>query len=115
MKRLHELGARKFIVVGVGPLGCIPFIRAINLLPNGHCFGEVNDLIQGYNKKLNGVLDQLNQELGPEAIFVYANSYDIFMKIIVNYHQYGKPTTLFLIFTILIILFISLINLFGIC
>ncbi|XP_062025694.1 GDSL esterase/lipase At5g41890 [Rosa rugosa] len=89
LKRLHELGARKFIVVGVGPLGCIPFIRAVNLLPSGHCFGEVNDLIQGYNKKLNGLLDQLNQVLGPEAIFVYANSYDIFMKIIVNYHQYG--------------------------
>ncbi|KAL6181740.1 hypothetical protein ACLB2K_048389 [Fragaria x ananassa] len=48
LKRLHELGARKFIVVGVGPLGCIPFIRAINLLPSGHCFGEVNDVIQGF-------------------------------------------------------------------
>ncbi|CAL9030563.1 unnamed protein product [Prunus brigantina] len=89
LKRLHLLGARKFIVVGVGPLGCIPFIRAIKLLPSGQCSAEVNELIQGYNTKLNGVLDQLNQELGPEAIFVYANSFDIFMKIIGNYHQYG--------------------------
>lgn len=90
MKRLHELGARKFIVVGIGPLGCIPFIRAINLLPSEQCFAEANELIQGYNMKLNGVLDQLNQDLGPEAIFVYANSFDIFMKIIVNYQQYGN-------------------------
>ncbi|KAM1376802.1 hypothetical protein ACFX13_039204 [Malus domestica] len=89
LKRLHELGARKFVVVGVGPIGCIPFIRAIHLLPSGQCFAEVNELIQGYNTKLNGVLDQINQELGPEAIFVYANSFDIFTKIIVNYHQYG--------------------------
>lgn len=90
VKRLHLLGARKFIVVGVGPLGCIPFIRAIKLLPSGQCSAEVNELIQGYNTKLKGVLDQLNQELGPEAIFVYANSFDIFMKIIGNYHQYGN-------------------------
>ncbi|KAB2608938.1 GDSL esterase/lipase [Pyrus ussuriensis x Pyrus communis] len=87
LKRLHELGARKFVVAGIGPLGCIPFIRAISL--SGRCFVEVNEIIQGYNMKLNGVLDQLNQELGPEAIFLYANSFDIFMKIIVNYHQYG--------------------------
>ncbi|XP_030955824.1 GDSL esterase/lipase At5g41890 [Quercus lobata] len=89
LKRLHELGARKFIVVGVGPIGCIPFVRSLNLLASGKCSIKVNDLIQGYNKKLNMALDQLNQQLGPEAIFVYANSFDIVMRIILNYHQYG--------------------------
>ncbi|XVF10307.1 hypothetical protein REPUB_Repub07fG0171300 [Reevesia pubescens] len=89
LKRLHELGARKLIVVGVGPLGCIPFVRAFNLLPSGKCSGEVNALIQGYNEKLKELLSRLNQEMGPEAIFVFANSYDVFMKIIANYRQYG--------------------------
>ncbi|EOY23881.1 GDSL-like Lipase/Acylhydrolase superfamily protein [Theobroma cacao] len=89
LKRLHELGARKLLVVGVGPLGCIPFVRAFNLLPSGKCSAQVNALIQGYNEKLKELLNRLNQEMGPEAIFVFANSYDIFMKIIVNYHQYG--------------------------
>lgn len=83
------MGARKFVVVGIGPLGCIPFVRALNLLPSGKCSVGVNELIQGYNKKLNATLDQLNQELGPESMFVYANSYDIFWKIIRNYRQYG--------------------------
>lgn len=89
MKRLYEFGARKFIVVGVGPLGCIPFIRALNLMPSGKCSVEVNELIKAYNKKLNRVVDHFNKEFGPDTIFVYANSYDIFIKIIENYDQYG--------------------------
>ncbi|KAK6948004.1 GDSL lipase/esterase [Dillenia turbinata] len=89
LMRLHELGARKFVVVGVGPLGCIPFVRALNLLGSGRCSSEINKLIIGYNSKLRDVLQQLNQNLGPEAMFVYANSYDIFSHIIQNYRQYG--------------------------
>ncbi|WCJ26642.1 GDSL esterase/lipase At5g41890 [Euphorbia peplus] len=89
LKRLHELGGRKFIVVGVGPLGCIPFVRALHLLPKGQCSTKVNDLIEGYNIKLSQMLSGLNQELGPESVFVFANSYDIVLNIILDYHQYG--------------------------
>ncbi|OMP02810.1 Lipase, GDSL [Corchorus olitorius] len=89
LKRLHELGARKMVVVGVGPLGCIPFVRAFKLLPSGECSREVNSLIQAYNAKLKELLNRLNQEMGPESMLVFANSFDIFMKIIANYRQYG--------------------------
>ncbi|XP_031262770.1 GDSL esterase/lipase At5g41890-like [Pistacia vera] len=89
LQRLHELGARKFVVVGVGPLGCIPFVRALKLLPSEQCWTKVNELVQGYNNKLKEELTRLNQEMGPEAIFVYANSYDVFSSIIINYRQYG--------------------------
>lgn len=78
------------MVVGVGPLGCIPFVRAINFLPTtGECATGVNELVQSYNKKLKRLLDHLNQEMEPETIFVYANSYDIVMGIIQNYQEYG--------------------------
>ncbi|KAG8476435.1 hypothetical protein CXB51_033397 [Gossypium anomalum] len=87
--RLHEMGARKFIVVGVGPLGCIPFVRALKLLRSGQCSSAVNTLIQAYNQRLKELLSRLNQEMGPETIFVFANSYNVFMDIIANYHQYG--------------------------
>ncbi|KAK9093814.1 hypothetical protein Scep_025283 [Stephania cephalantha] len=90
LKRLHTLGARKFIVVGVGPLGCIPFVRALNLIPNGRCATEANKLTQGYNKKLVKLLNGLNQEFGPEAIFIYANSYNILIDIIRNSQDYGN-------------------------
>ncbi|XP_021768502.1 GDSL esterase/lipase At5g41890-like [Chenopodium quinoa] len=89
LKRLHKLGASKFIVVGIGPLGCIPFVRAMKLDWFEKCSNEVNELIQGYNKKLIRELSLLNEELGQEAVFVYANSYDIFMDIISNYQHYG--------------------------
>lgn len=89
MKRLHALGARKFVVVGVGPLGCIPFVRAIHFVTNEKCLEEVNRLIETYNFKLSGVVDQLNLEFGLNTMFVYANSYAVFTKIIVNYRQYG--------------------------
>ncbi|XP_073285710.1 GDSL esterase/lipase At5g41890-like [Primulina huaijiensis] len=89
LEQLYVFGARKFVVVGIGPLGCIPFIRAINLIPSGKCSGEVNALVQGYNQKLQSKLDQMNKDLRPNAVFVYANSYDIFRDIILNYHKYG--------------------------
>ncbi|KAK8502451.1 hypothetical protein V6N13_130499 [Hibiscus sabdariffa] len=89
LERLHEMGARKLIVVGVGPLGCIPFVRAFNLLPSGKCSSAVNALIRAYNQRLKALLSRLNQEIGSDAIFVFANSYDVFMDILANYHRFG--------------------------
>lgn len=97
-------------MVGVGPLGCIPFVRATNLLlASGKCSVKVNGLIKGYNKKLNTTLDRLNQQLGPETIFVYANSYDVFQRIMLNHRQYGSPKSLSLIFRLIIALLFLLI------
>ncbi|KAL2902876.1 hypothetical protein RDABS01_027958 [Bienertia sinuspersici] len=87
--RLHKLGASKFVIVGIGPLGCIPFVRAMKLDWFEKCSIEVNELIQGYNRKLNMKLRLMNEELGQKAVFVYANSYDIFKDIIFNNLHYG--------------------------
>ncbi|CAO2819344.1 unnamed protein product [Amaranthus hypochondriacus] len=89
LKRLHKLGARKFVIVGIGPLGCIPIVRAMKLVWFKKCSTEVNQLIQGYNIKLSMELTFLNEKLGHDAVFVYANSYDIFMDIISNHLHYG--------------------------
>ena len=77
-------------MVGIGPLGCIPYVRALMLVENGKCSSITNNLIQGYNMKLSRKISQLNQEMGPETIFVYANSYQIVIEIIRNYRRYGK-------------------------
>ncbi|XP_065036656.1 GDSL esterase/lipase At5g41890-like [Musa acuminata AAA Group] len=89
LKHLHELGARKFVVVGVGPLGCIPYIRVIKLVADGRCSSAANQLIQGYNMKLSRRIQELNEEMGPETVFVYANSYDIVRELMQNYLRYG--------------------------
>nr|XP_043622388.1 GDSL esterase/lipase At5g41890 [Erigeron canadensis] len=89
LKRLHELGARKIVVVDIGPLGCIPFVRAIHLLQMGTCHEEMNMLIRGYNQKLRLAVQRLNQEIGPRSVFVYANSYDVINGMLQNYRDYG--------------------------
>ncbi|KAL8138900.1 hypothetical protein V2J09_004901 [Rumex salicifolius] len=89
LKRMHRLGARKFMVVGVGPLGCIPFVRAIELEFTTLCSASVNELVNGYNERLRHELDSLNTEMDSSAIFVYANSYDVFMDVLLNYRDYG--------------------------
>lgn len=87
---MHKLGARKIVVVDIGPLGCIPFVRAIHLLPAGTCHEEMNMLIRGYNQKLRTAVHSLNQELGSGSIIVYANSYDVINGMLKNYHDYGN-------------------------
>jgi hypothetical protein len=89
MKRLNELGARKFVVSDVGPLGCIPYVRALEFMPAGECSASANRVTEGYNKKLKRMVERMNQETGPESKFVYTNTYDIVMEIIQNYRQYG--------------------------
>ncbi|KAD5508216.1 hypothetical protein E3N88_15919 [Mikania micrantha] len=89
LKRLHKLGARKIVVVDIGPLGCIPFVRSIHFLPVGKCHEEMNTLIRGYNQKLRTSVHHLNQEMGSGSIFVYANSYDVISAMLQNYRDYG--------------------------
>ncbi|KAG2574185.1 hypothetical protein PVAP13_7KG309200 [Panicum virgatum] len=94
LKRLNELGARKFVVSDVGPLGCIPYVRALEFMPAGECSASANRVTEGYNKKLKRMVERMNQETGPESKFVYTNTYDIVMEIIQNYRQYGFDNAL---------------------
>ncbi|KAL5214242.1 hypothetical protein ABZP36_003394 [Zizania latifolia] len=94
LKRLNQLGARKYVVADVGPLGCIPYVRALEFIPAGECSASANQLTEGYNKKLKRMIHKLNQEMGPESRFVYANTYEIVMEIIRQYRQYGFENAL---------------------
>ncbi|KAF7010337.1 hypothetical protein CFC21_024760 [Triticum aestivum] len=89
LKRLNELGARKFVIADVGPLGCIPYVRALEFIPAGECSAAVNKLCEGYNKRLKRMIGRLNQEMGPESAFVYTNTHGIVMEIIRQHSQYG--------------------------
>jgi phospholipase/lecithinase/hemolysin len=90
MKRLNDLGARKFVVADIGPLGCIPYVRALEFIPAGECSAAANKLCEGYNKKLKRMIGRLNQEMGPESVIVYTNTHDIVMEIIQQHRQYGR-------------------------
>lgn len=93
MKELSELGARKFVVSDVGPLGCIPYVRALEFMPAGQCSAPANRVTEGYNRKLRRMVEKMNREMGPESKFVYTDTYRIVMAIIQNHRQYGTYAT----------------------
>jgi hypothetical protein len=89
LQKLYSLGARKFVISAVGPIGCIPYDRAINLVPRGSCSESSNELVRAYNELLRDLIVELNTKL-TGAFFVYANSYDSVLDLLQNFGNYGK-------------------------
>ncbi|TKY68038.1 GDSL esterase/lipase [Spatholobus suberectus] len=85
---LHSVGLRKFFLAGVGPLGCIPNVRATGLAPQGRCVDSVNQMVGTFNEGLRSMVDQLNTD-HPDAIFVYANTYRVLGDILNNPAAYS--------------------------
>lgn len=82
------MGARKIIVVNVGPIGCIPYLREMYSPPAGECAALPNQLAQTFNGLLKDLIGELSENL-PEAKFLYADVYRIVADIIQNYSSYG--------------------------
>ncbi|KAF5745072.1 GDSL esterase/lipase [Tripterygium wilfordii] len=90
---LHGFGFRKFFLVGIGPIGCMPNLIATGLAPPGKCVEFVNNWVQIFNVKLRALVDQLNRNHSTGTIFVYGNSYGAFSDVIVNPSAYGFRVT----------------------
>uniref|UniRef100_A0A7N0VEC1 GDSL esterase/lipase n=1 Tax=Kalanchoe fedtschenkoi TaxID=63787 RepID=A0A7N0VEC1_KALFE len=87
---IHNLGLRKFLLAGVGPLGCIPNQLASSLITApGKCVTHVNDLVKSFNKRLISLVDQLNANHNNGSIFSYGNTFDAFIDIINGPSKYG--------------------------
>ncbi|XP_068653243.1 GDSL esterase/lipase At1g71250 [Aristolochia californica] len=86
---LHSLGLRKFLLAGVGPLGCIPNQRA--MAPPGRCLDLVNQIVGPFNVGLRSMVQQLNDKF-PGAIFVYGNTYGILGDMLNNPATYRFTT-----------------------
>lgn len=86
---MHNLGARKMVVVNVGPIGCIPYQREVNLADPDSCVEFPNQLARSFNAKLRTLVTKLNTNL-PGAKFVYADVYSMVEDIIENYTSYGE-------------------------
>ncbi|KAK7334429.1 hypothetical protein VNO80_26186 [Phaseolus coccineus] len=86
LTRLYNLGARKFVIAGLGKMGCIPSILAQST--TGTCSEEVNLLVQPFNENLKTVLSNFNANL-PGARFIFADSSRMFQDILLNARSYG--------------------------
>ncbi|KAJ7513895.1 hypothetical protein O6H91_05G029000 [Diphasiastrum complanatum] len=88
---VYNLGARKFVVAAVGPLGCIPYQLTFNLREGGSCAPRVNNLIMNFNKAASEMVLELGSSL-PGANFVFADSYKVVFDIVNNPQAYGFQT-----------------------
>ncbi|GFZ09701.1 GDSL-like Lipase/Acylhydrolase superfamily protein [Actinidia rufa] len=86
---LYSIGLRKFVLAGVGPLGCIPNQLATGQAPAGRCVDYVNQMLGSFNEGLRSLVNILNNGTHPGAIFVYGNTYAIFGDILNNPAAYG--------------------------
>ncbi|GMH04390.1 hypothetical protein Nepgr_006229 [Nepenthes gracilis] len=86
LSRLYNLGARKMVLVGAGPLGCIP--NSLFIAGKNSCVDEVNSLVILFNSRLIQLTSTLNQSL-PGSTFVYQNIYDRFSDMVANPSNYG--------------------------
>ncbi|KAE9606104.1 putative triacylglycerol lipase [Lupinus albus] len=83
---LYQLGARKIIFNGLGPLGCIPSQRVKS--KTGQCLKHVNEWIRQFNSKIQKLIKKLNRRL-PNAKLIFADTYPLVLELINNPTAYG--------------------------
>ncbi|XP_020590646.1 GDSL esterase/lipase 7 isoform X2 [Phalaenopsis equestris] len=88
LKSLYMLGVRKMLLVGIGPLGCIPSQLFQHNSTDGSCIDLVNEQVSLFNERLVPLLVKLNSTL-PGSFFVYENIYDTFNDLVQNPTNYG--------------------------
>ncbi|KAI5447612.1 GDSL esterase/lipase At1g29670 isoform X1 [Lathyrus oleraceus] len=70
---LHDIGARKYVLVGLGRLGCIP--NAIsNHGTDGSCVDEENAPPFIFNVELKSLVDHFNYKFSADSKFIFINS-----------------------------------------
>lgn len=87
-QRLHELGARRVLVTGTGPLGCVPAELALRGR-NGDCSEELQRAASLYNPQLVQMLAQLNAEIGSN-VFIGADTQAMSNDFVTNPAAYGN-------------------------
>ncbi|CAH9141524.1 unnamed protein product [Cuscuta epithymum] len=92
LQALYDYGARKFVLIGVGAIGCSPNALAQNSPDGKTCVERINVANRIFNQKLRALVDTFNSNT-PEAKFIYVNAYGIFEDLIQNPSTYGFRVT----------------------
>ncbi|GAV69757.1 Lipase_GDSL domain-containing protein, partial [Cephalotus follicularis] len=94
LARLHKLGARRVLVTGTGPLGCVPAELAQHSI-NGECASELQRAAALYNPQLVQMINDLNRQMGATPVFYSANAFEMHMDFINDPQAYGIDASLF--------------------
>ncbi|KAF8013411.1 hypothetical protein BT93_I1305 [Corymbia citriodora subsp. variegata] len=87
LKNLLGLGARKFGIISVPPIGCCPSQRVLS--GTGECLEALNELAIAFHWNLGAVLKKVSSEY-ESMKYSLGNAYDMAMDVIVNPLPYFK-------------------------
>ncbi|WZZ39206.1 hypothetical protein YC2023_035465 [Brassica napus] len=88
LKTVQETGARRFLILGVAELGCMPSRREKNSTTH-ECNKEANMLASLYNKALIKMLQQLKEELKSSMAYSYFDMFNSVHDIVSNPTHYA--------------------------
>ncbi|CAI0385349.1 unnamed protein product, partial [Linum tenue] len=86
ISRLYELGGRKVVFHGLGPLGCIPSQRVKS--KKGQCLNRVNEWVLEFNARVQKLISTLNGRF-PGAKLMFADTYGDVLDLIEDPTSYG--------------------------
>lgn len=98
MQILYKLGATKIVVLGLGPMGCLPALRALD--PAGVCLKPLSDLSTAHNGGMVLGLDALKSKF-PSLTIVQGHFFDFFSERLTNPAKYGNLITLCYMYALL--------------
>jgi hypothetical protein len=87
-QEIYRNGGRKFVFVSMGPLGCLPFLRASNKNGTGGCMDEVTVFSKLHNSALIEALKEL-QTLLRGFKYAYFDFYTSLSERIKRHSKYG--------------------------
>lgn len=76
-QRLYDLGARKFFINNLKPIGCYPNIIA-NTIPRGSCNDKLNRAVAIYNDKLRNSLPFMKHKFS-DTSFLYSDYFNFML------------------------------------
>ncbi|XP_076929079.1 GDSL esterase/lipase At5g33370-like [Bidens hawaiensis] len=91
LMRLYEIGLRRVLVTGTGPIGCVPAELAQHSR-NGECSAELQRAAGMFNPQLQEMLDSLNSEVGSHT-FIGVNIRQTSLDFVSDPGRYGFVTS----------------------
>ena len=89
IKKLYGQSARKFVIIGLGPLGCIPSQRT-----KGACNANLSNMVVDFNAALEEVVKAMGSQFSNMKI-TFANPHPVIEDFLNNPSNYGMESMYF--------------------